>query len=245
MLFRSFKRALQDYQEVEKKSRDKYRQRMERQIRIGPSLRPLGPRRAAFVVVCSPSPRPVQSSLMRPRRRSRPRSTTRKAGNRSSRRPYAPCRPPHPSRLPTNALGTSPVQLVQSRQQGARAAFAEVQSRNQDLRKCVRPGERSPRPSAPQELTGLSWQDRGDDHAARADDAGHGHARARAGRERPGDRDLGRRGPHRRRERVRFLFFPSTSMPPVLRSCRIAPSTTPVAFIANATQELTQLCARD
>lgn len=33
-----FKKALEEYNLVEKKSRDKYRQRMERQIRIGASL---------------------------------------------------------------------------------------------------------------------------------------------------------------------------------------------------------------
>lgn len=39
----SFKKALQEYQEVEKKSRDKYRQRMERQIRIGSFFSPRPP----------------------------------------------------------------------------------------------------------------------------------------------------------------------------------------------------------
>ncbi|KAM0754804.1 t-SNARE [Meredithblackwellia eburnea MCA 4105] len=82
----SFKRALQEYQEVEKKSRDKYRQRMERQIRIVKPDATQEEIRAAFDD--SASGQQIFSQA-----------------------------------------------LVQSRQSGARAAFAEVQSRNQDLRK--------------------------------------------------------------------------------------------------------------
>ncbi|KAL8286980.1 hypothetical protein RQP46_003986 [Phenoliferia psychrophenolica] len=82
----SFKRALQEYQDVEKKSRDKYRQRMERQIRIVKPDATQEEIKAAF----------------------------------------------------DDSQGGQQIfsqALVQSRQQGARAAFAEVQSRNQDLRK--------------------------------------------------------------------------------------------------------------
>ncbi|KAK4703674.1 syntaxin 1B/2/3, partial [Phenoliferia sp. Uapishka_3] len=82
----SFKRALQDYQEVEKKSRDKYRQRMERQIRIV-------------------KPDATQEEI--------------KAAFDDS----------------TGGQQIFSQALVQSRQSGARAAFAEVQSRNQDLKK--------------------------------------------------------------------------------------------------------------
>lgn len=81
----SFKRALEEYNLVEKRSRDKYRQRMERQIKIVKPDATQDEIRAAF---------------------------------------------------DDNSGGQIFSQaLVQSRQSGARAAFAEVQSRNLDLRK--------------------------------------------------------------------------------------------------------------
>lgn len=65
---------------------------------------------------------------MRLRRRFARRSTVSRETSRSSRRRYVPF-----------SMAASPAdpcsQLVQSRQSGARAAFAEVQNRNQDLRK--------------------------------------------------------------------------------------------------------------
>ncbi|GAA6059726.1 hypothetical protein JCM10212_000254 [Sporobolomyces blumeae] len=82
----SFKRALEEYNLVEKRSRDKYRQRMERQIKIVKPDATQDEIRAAF----------------------------------------------------DDSQGGAQIfsqALMQSRASGARAAFAEVQSRNQDLRK--------------------------------------------------------------------------------------------------------------
>ncbi|ORY73230.1 t-SNARE [Leucosporidium creatinivorum] len=82
----AFKRGLEEYNLVEKKSREKYRQRMERQIRIVKPDATQEEIKAAF----------------------------------------------------DDSQGGQQIfsqALVQSRQSGARAAFAEVQSRNQDLRK--------------------------------------------------------------------------------------------------------------
>ncbi|GAA5884839.1 hypothetical protein JCM16303_007296 [Sporobolomyces ruberrimus] len=82
----SFKRALEEYNLVEKRSRDKYRQRMERQIKIV-------------------KPDATQEEI---------------------RAAY------------DDSQGGAQIfsqALMQSRASGARAAFAEVQSRNQDLRK--------------------------------------------------------------------------------------------------------------
>ncbi|KAK4050899.1 hypothetical protein OIO90_004875 [Microbotryomycetes sp. JL221] len=82
----SFRRALEEYNLVEKRSRDKYRQRMERQIRIVKPDATQEEIKAAF--------------------------DNQQAGQ----------------QIFSQAL-------VQSRQSGARAAFADVQQRNQDLRK--------------------------------------------------------------------------------------------------------------
>ncbi|KAK4053510.1 hypothetical protein OIV83_001678 [Microbotryomycetes sp. JL201] len=82
----SFRRALEEYNLVEKRSRDKYRQRMERQIRIV-------------------KPDATQEEI-------KTAFENQQAGQ----------------QIFSQAL-------VQSRQSGARAAFADVQQRNQDLRK--------------------------------------------------------------------------------------------------------------
>ncbi|GAA5914303.1 uncharacterized protein JCM6883_001806 [Sporobolomyces salmoneus] len=82
----SFKRALEEYNLVEKRSRDKYRQRMERQIKIV-------------------KPDATQEEI--------------KAAYDDSQ----------------GGAQIFSQALMQSRASGARAAFAEVQSRNQDLRK--------------------------------------------------------------------------------------------------------------
>lgn len=82
----AFRRALEEYNLVEKRSRDKYRQRMERQIRIVKPDATQEEIKAAF--------------------------ENQQAGQ----------------QIFSQAL-------VQSRQSGARAAFADVQQRNQDLRK--------------------------------------------------------------------------------------------------------------
>ncbi|GAA5839228.1 hypothetical protein JCM3766R1_003149 [Sporobolomyces carnicolor] len=82
----SFKRALEEYNLVEKRSRDKYRQRMERQIKIV-------------------KPDATQEEI--------------KAAYEDSQ----------------GGAQIFSQALMQSRASGARAAFAEVQSRNQDLRK--------------------------------------------------------------------------------------------------------------
>ncbi|KAI5476320.1 hypothetical protein MNV49_007891 [Pseudohyphozyma bogoriensis] len=81
-----FRKSLEEYNTVEKKSRDKYRQRMERQIRIVKPDATQEEIKAAF--------------------------DDQQGGQ----------------QIFSQAL-------IQSRQSGARAAFAEVQSRNQDLRK--------------------------------------------------------------------------------------------------------------
>ncbi len=109
----SFKRALEEYNQVEKKSRDKYRQRMERQIRIGKLNRWVWRARAMECSLQGPAPHP-------------PRAVKPDATNEEIRAAF------------DDQQGGQQIfsqALVQSRQSGARAAFAEVQSRNQDLRK--------------------------------------------------------------------------------------------------------------
>lgn len=122
----AFKRGLEEYNLVEKKSREKYRQRMERQIRIGESSRP----RSALLY--------ARLTRLYHHSQARCHSGGDQGGvRRLAGRPadlLAGCELELLLSLPLGA-DLPLTQLVQSRQSGARAAFAEVQSRNQDLRK--------------------------------------------------------------------------------------------------------------
>lgn len=139
----SFKRALEEYNLVEKRSREKYRDRMARQIKIGVSLGWFG----GWADADRHPPPPRQSSPTRPTTRSRRHGTTRRVALRSF-----PKRCVFPFPPPLRSPGADPARLCLAR------LLADA-GRPRRVRRGPIP---QPGPA----------QDRRDDHAARADDAG-------------------------------------------------------------------------